>query len=980
MANELKFGNKVVFLNGLPLTLPVAASDPGSATAGDLYYNSGSTTVRYYNGSSWADLATGGAAANTALSNLASVAVNVSLLPGVDNSINLGSAAKSWAAAWIHVLNDASNVASVDAYNRLLKDAAGLSSVDFAGRLLIDAAAATKLSWDSTGVKFNGLTASTVPYLDASKYLVSSAVTPTELGYLSGVTSAIQTQLNAKAADNIVIKKDGSVTYTANQPMGGFKLTGLAAGSGAGDSVRYEQAILASGVNAWTANQSLGGFKITNSADPSSAQDLATKAYVDAVAQGLKPKTAVRAATLVNGTLATAFANGSVIDGVTLATGNRILIKNQTSTADNGIYIVQASGAPVRAPDFDSLSPIDEINGAYTFIQEGTQAGQGWVETGTVTVIGTDPIVFVYFNDASSIIGGDMILKTGNTLSVDLLTNGGLKSSNPGNVAGQLQISLEASAPSLAVNGSNELGIATGGITNTHVAAAAAIALTKLAALNNNIVPITNGSGFLTSSSVTATELGYLSGVTSAIQTQLNGKATIALDNLASVAINASLIAGADATLDLGSSSLQWNNLFVKTKIESNAAAGGLGTGFFIQSKNVTGAVNSANVNLVAGTVDTSGQTSGAAVIRSADCSVAGTNSGSAAIRSGDITAATGAGISGAVVIRSGNSTAGASGTTGAITMNTGNALTNNTGAITARSGTVSTGTSGDASFGSGNASGAGTSGNATFSAGTVSGGTRGHVGVFGSDVTLGGGTIFHTSDILPGAGTFPSTAGSDNTRNLGSGAFNYVSVNSKALTSSTVLALAAGSGDMTLSASTGIVRYASDNTGNLGTSSFRFASVSSLAVDAGASALSLLGTGSVDVKATKFRRSESSASSNFVEDQYLDAITLAANTSSATEISASLSFALASYDAAIIEYRIKEATSNKNRVGQFIVTTDGTIASSSDQFTESAVLGSALGLQLSADISGGNVRILFNNTHATNACVMRASIRRLRA
>lgn len=255
------------------------------------------------------------------------------------------------------------------------------------------------------------------------------------------------------------IQKDGSVTFTANQPMGGFKLTGLAAGSGAGDSVRYEQAILASGANAWSANQSLGGNKITNSADPTSAQDLATKAYVDAVAQGLRPKAAVRVATLANVNLANGLEAGDVIDGVTLATGDRVLVKNQTLPEQNGIYIAPASGAASRSPDMDSLSPIDEINGAYTFIQSGTQAGQGWVEQSAVAVLGTDPMVWVYFNDAASIVGGDMITVVGSTISVDLASSSGLESSNPGNAAGQLRIKLEASNPSLKFSGSNELGI-----------------------------------------------------------------------------------------------------------------------------------------------------------------------------------------------------------------------------------------------------------------------------------------------------------------------------------------------------------------------------------------------------------------------------------------------------------------------------------------------------------------------------------------
>lgn len=229
---------------------------------------------------------------------------------------------------------------------------------------------------------------------------------------------------------------------------------GALAGLGDDDHTIYTKA---DGTRAFTGNQSMGSNKLTNVANPTTAQDAATKSYVDSVAEGLKPKAAVRAATLVAGTLASSFEDGDTIDGVVLAEGDRILIKNQADAEENGIYIVEATGAPTRSPDFDSLSPIDEINGAYTFVQEGSQAGQGWVQTGSVAVIDTDPINFVYFNSVADLVGGDMITVTGSNISVDLLTNGGLKSSNPGNVAGELQVSLEASNPSLEVNGSNEL-------------------------------------------------------------------------------------------------------------------------------------------------------------------------------------------------------------------------------------------------------------------------------------------------------------------------------------------------------------------------------------------------------------------------------------------------------------------------------------------------------------------------------------------
>jgi len=182
----------------------------------------------------------------------------------------------------------------------------------------------------------------------------------------------------------------------------------------------HTQYILVDGTRAFSGNQSIGGNKLTSVADPTAAQDAATKAYVDSVAEGLRPKEAVRVATTVAGTLATSFENGDVVDGVTLATGDRILIKDQSAAEDNGIYVVAASGAPSRASDFDSLSPIDEINGAIVGVQEGTDnAGKVFVQQGNVATIGTDAINFVFFNSNSNLVGGDGITISGSNVSVD---------------------------------------------------------------------------------------------------------------------------------------------------------------------------------------------------------------------------------------------------------------------------------------------------------------------------------------------------------------------------------------------------------------------------------------------------------------------------------------------------------------------------------------------------------------------------------
>lgn len=216
-------------------------------------------------------------------------------------------------------------------------------------------------------VEAAAITANKALASDANGIPVATATTDTELGYVSGVTSAIQTQLNTKAST----------------------------------------------------------------------------AYVDAAINGLSWKNPVLVATTANITLS----GEQTIDGVTTS-ASRVLVKNQTLSKNNGIY-VSAAGAWSRSTDMDSLSPLDEFNGAAVFVEQGsTNASKGFVETATVAVIGTDPVTFAQFSSAG------------------------------------------------------------------------AITYTANRALQSD------GSGLISASSVTSTELGYLSGVTSALQTQINAKLT----------------------------------------------------------------------------------------------------------------------------------------------------------------------------------------------------------------------------------------------------------------------------------------------------------------------------------------------------------------------------------------------------------------------------------------------------------------------
>ena len=158
--------------------------------------------------------------------------------------------------------------------------------------------------------------------------------------------------------------------------------------------------------------------RITSLATPTQTTDAATKAYVDAQLQGLDVKNSVRVATTANGTLSSAFANNSTVDGITLATGDRILLKDQSTGSQNGIYTVNSSGAPTRATDFDADSEV--TGGTFFFVEEGTaNADNGFVMTndGTVTV-GSTALVFTQFSGAGQVTAGSALTKSGNTLNV----------------------------------------------------------------------------------------------------------------------------------------------------------------------------------------------------------------------------------------------------------------------------------------------------------------------------------------------------------------------------------------------------------------------------------------------------------------------------------------------------------------------------------------------------------------------------------
>lgn len=195
--------------------------------------------------------------------------------------------------------------------------------------------------------------------------------------------------------------------------------------------------ILRNGSVAMAAALAMGNNRITGLATPTAATDAATKGYVDGVVQGLEIKVSVRAASTAN-VSATYNATGgtssrgqftaapNTLDGVTLAANDRILLKDQTTGAQNGIYVVTtlgtgSNGVWDRATDFDSDAEVTA--GAFTFVEEGTtNADSGWVlaTNNPITIGGASgtALTFAQFSGAGQITAGNGLTKTGNTIDV----------------------------------------------------------------------------------------------------------------------------------------------------------------------------------------------------------------------------------------------------------------------------------------------------------------------------------------------------------------------------------------------------------------------------------------------------------------------------------------------------------------------------------------------------------------------------------
>jgi hypothetical protein len=246
----------------------------------------------------------------------------------------------------------------------------------------------------------------------------------TSLATTAFVTNAVSAATAGVASFNTrtgaVVQLLTDITGVGGAPIASPTFTGVPAAPTAANGTNTTQLATTQYVMAQRLDQfvapnvdvSWNTHKITSLLDPTAAQDAATKNYVDTVSQGLDAKQSVRCATTVNVGLNSL----QTIDGYTLTNGDRILVKDQTSIPQNGIYTAIA-GSWTRATDMDGWA---EVPSSYVFVEQGTvNADTGWLCTSdSVGVVGTSNMTWVQFSGAGQIVAGAGLTKTGNQLDV----------------------------------------------------------------------------------------------------------------------------------------------------------------------------------------------------------------------------------------------------------------------------------------------------------------------------------------------------------------------------------------------------------------------------------------------------------------------------------------------------------------------------------------------------------------------------------
>ena len=239
-----------------------------------------------------------------------------------------------------------------------------LDGVTSAVQTQLDSKQAT-ITGAATTIDTEDLTASRALTSNGSGKVEVSAVTSTELGYLDGVSSAIQTQLDAKQASDAQLTDIAGLTPTNSNFIVG---DGSNFVTETGATVRTSLGLGSIATQAAN-NVSVSGGAVTGLGSPSASSDAATKNYVDQAVAGLRTRTIAECATTANVNLTNGLEAGDAIDGVTLVAGDRVLVKDQSTASENGLYLAVSSGAASRDPEHDSIA---ELSGGMVVVNQGS--------------------------------------------------------------------------------------------------------------------------------------------------------------------------------------------------------------------------------------------------------------------------------------------------------------------------------------------------------------------------------------------------------------------------------------------------------------------------------------------------------------------------------------------------------------------------------------------------------------------------------